>query len=135
MKSNRPITTDLTCSDRCPRPSDVSIHTKWILPQATVNNPEVFTNGLPFVTCRSRDSSVLLNESETGTNEKTKGKAMTTRANCKSQSPELFKKCAEFNNLVKEGAIEENVRDLVAIGASQLSGCALCLNTFCLRNT
>ena len=60
---------------------------------------------------------------------------MTTRANYKTQSPELFKKCVEFNNLVKEGAIEEKVRDLVAIGASQLNGCAFCLNTVCLRNT
>ncbi len=35
----------------------------------------------------------------------------------------------------KEGAIEEKVCELVAIRASQLNGCASCLNTFCLRNT
>ena len=82
-------------------------------------------NGLPSVTRRNRDSSVLLYEVEADTNEKTKGKAMTTRANYKMQSPEL----------VKEGPIEEKVRALVAIRASQLNGCAFCLNTFCLRNT
>jgi len=32
---------------------------------------------------------------------------MTPRANYKTQSPELLKKYGEFNNLVKEGAIEE----------------------------
>src|SRR4026208_2212920 len=69
----------------------------------------------------------------TQTKEK-KEKAMTTRANYRTQSPELFKKYVEFNNLVTEGAMEK-VRDLVAIRAPQLNGCAFCLNTFCLRNT
>ena len=59
---------------------------------------------------------------------------MTARANYRTQSSELFKKYVEFNNLVTEGAIEEKVRDLVAIRASQLNRCAFCLNTFCLRN-
>ena len=60
---------------------------------------------------------------------------MATRADYRTQSPELFKKYVEFNNLVKEGAIEEKARDLVAIRAPQLNGCAFCLSTFCLRNT
>ena len=74
-------------------------------------------------------------EIETNANKTTKGKCMSARADFKTQSPELFEKNVEFNNLVKEGAIEEKVRDLVAIRASQLNGCAFCLNTFCLRNT
>jgi alkylhydroperoxidase family enzyme len=65
---------------------------------------------------------------------KRKEKAMTACANYKTQSPEPFKKYVEFNNLVKEGAIEEKVRDLVAIRASQLNVCASCQDTFRLRN-
>jgi AhpD family alkylhydroperoxidase len=53
---------------------------------------------------------------------------MTKRANYKTQSPELFKKYVEYNNLVKEGAIEEKTRDLVAIRASQMNGCGFCLD-------
>jgi len=60
---------------------------------------------------------------------------MSARADFKTQSPELLKEYVEFNNLVKEGEIEEKARDLVAISAPQLNGCAFCLNTFCLRNT
>lgn len=56
---------------------------------------------------------------------------MSARADFRTQSPEYF----EFNNFVKEGAIEEMVRDLVAIRPSQLNGCAFCLNTSCPRNT
>jgi alkylhydroperoxidase family enzyme len=58
---------------------------------------------------------------------------MATRANYKTQSPELFKEYVESNNLIKEGAIGEKVRDLGAISASQLNGCALCVNPLCLR--
>lgn len=39
---------------------------------------------------------------------------MTTRANYKTRSPGLVKKYAEFSNLVKEGAVEEKARDLIA---------------------
>jgi alkylhydroperoxidase family enzyme len=59
---------------------------------------------------------------------------MATCANYKSQSPELFKKSVEFNNLVKEGTIEK-IRDRVAIRAPQLNGCKFCLDKSCLRNT
>jgi len=69
------------------------------------------------------------------TQTKTKEKAMTTRADRRKQSPERFKIYVEFKNQAREGAIEEKVRDLVAFRASQLNGCAFCLNTFCLRNT
>ena len=56
---------------------------------------------------------------------------MSARADFRTQAPEHV----EFNNFVKEGAIEEKIRDLVAIRASQLNECAFCLNTSCLRNT
>lgn len=53
---------------------------------------------------------------------------MTQRVNYVQQSPELFKKLVEFNHLVDDGAIEQSIRDLVAIRASQLNGCAYCLD-------
>jgi AhpD family alkylhydroperoxidase len=53
---------------------------------------------------------------------------MTPRVNYIQQSPALFKKLVEFNNLVDDGAIEQSIRDLVAIRASQLNGCAYCLD-------
>jgi AhpD family alkylhydroperoxidase len=53
---------------------------------------------------------------------------MTQRVNYVQQSPELFKKLVEFNLLVDDGAIEQSIRDLVAIRASQLNGCAYCLD-------
>jgi len=69
------------------------------------------------------------------TQTKTKEKAMTTRADRRTQSPERFKIYVEFKNQAKEGAIEEKVRDRVAIRTSKLNACAFCLNSFCLRNT
>ena len=53
---------------------------------------------------------------------------MTQRVNYVHQSPDLFKKLVEFNQLVDGGAIEQSIRDLVAIRASQLNGCAYCLD-------
>lgn len=53
---------------------------------------------------------------------------MTQRINYMEQSPELFKKFIEFNNVIKECAVEEKTRDLVSIRASQLNGCAFCLD-------
>jgi alkylhydroperoxidase family enzyme len=73
-------------------------------------------------------------ESASDTNEKQKERAMTTRADSRTQSPELFEKCVEFN-LAEEGVIEKKIRDLVAIRVSQFNGCAFCLNTLCHRNT
>ena len=43
---------------------------------------------------------------------------MNQRVNYAQQSPELFKKFIAFNNAIKEGAIEKQIRDLVAIRAS-----------------
>ncbi|MEO8856768.1 MAG: carboxymuconolactone decarboxylase family protein [Burkholderiaceae bacterium] len=53
---------------------------------------------------------------------------MTQRINYSQQSPELFRKFLDFNNAVKACAIEQAIRDLVLIRASQLNGCAFCLD-------
>jgi AhpD family alkylhydroperoxidase len=53
---------------------------------------------------------------------------MTQRIDYIKQSPNLFKKFVEFNNLMHDGSIEENIRDLVAIRASQINGCGFCLD-------
>ena len=53
---------------------------------------------------------------------------MIQRVNYVEQSPELFKKFVEFLNAIKEGAIEESIRDLVAIRTAQLNGCTFCLD-------
>ncbi|KIQ35455.1 alkylhydroperoxidase [Variovorax paradoxus] len=53
---------------------------------------------------------------------------MTQRVNYVQQSPELFKKFVEFLNVIKEGAIEEPVRNLVSIRTAQLNGCTFCLD-------
>jgi AhpD family alkylhydroperoxidase len=53
---------------------------------------------------------------------------MTERLNYQQQSPELFKKFVEFNMKIKESTIEDKILDLVFIRASQLNGCAFCLD-------
>ncbi|MBV7485360.1 carboxymuconolactone decarboxylase family protein [Bordetella sp. BOR01] len=53
---------------------------------------------------------------------------MSQRVNAYSQSPELFKKFVEFGALVKSGAIESSILHLVEIRASQMNGCAFCLD-------
>lgn len=53
---------------------------------------------------------------------------MTQRINYIQQSPELFKKFLEFSNALKNSAMEEAIRDLVSIRASQLNGCGFCLD-------
>ena len=53
---------------------------------------------------------------------------MTQRVDYAKQSPELLKKFVEFLNAIKEGAIEESIRDLVVIRASQINRCAFCLD-------
>ncbi|GAB4065137.1 carboxymuconolactone decarboxylase family protein [Ancylobacter sonchi] len=53
---------------------------------------------------------------------------MLQRLNYPQQSPELFKKFMDFSVALKDSAIEEKVRDLVQIRASQLNGCAFCLD-------
>jgi len=53
---------------------------------------------------------------------------MTQRINYIQQSPELFKKFMEFSTALKSTTIEESIRDLVSIRASQLNGCGFCLD-------
>ncbi|WP_027052313.1 carboxymuconolactone decarboxylase family protein [Mesorhizobium erdmanii] len=53
---------------------------------------------------------------------------MTQRLNAAQQSPELFKKVAEISMAEAHSAIEEKIRDLVHIRASQINGCAFCLD-------
>jgi len=53
---------------------------------------------------------------------------MNERVDYMKQSPELFRKFVQFNMALNEGAIEEGVRDLVSIRASQINGCGFCLD-------
>ncbi len=53
---------------------------------------------------------------------------MTQRLNYMQQSPELFRKFVEFNNLLKDATIEESIVDLVSVRASQMNGCGFCLD-------
>lgn len=53
---------------------------------------------------------------------------MTQRINYIQQSPELFKAFMQFSNVLKNSTIEESIRDLVSIRASQLNGCGFCLD-------
>lgn len=53
---------------------------------------------------------------------------MTQRIDYQKQSPELFKKFVEFSLALKHSAIEESIRDLVDIRASQINGCSFCLD-------
>ncbi|NYT85287.1 carboxymuconolactone decarboxylase family protein [Pollutimonas harenae] len=53
---------------------------------------------------------------------------MTHRINYIQQSPELFKKFMEFSTALNNTTIEQAIRDLVSIRASQLNGCGFCLD-------
>jgi AhpD family alkylhydroperoxidase len=53
---------------------------------------------------------------------------MTQRIEYQKQSPELFKKFVEFSTTLRHSAIEEAIHDLVNIRASQINGCAFCLD-------
>ena len=53
---------------------------------------------------------------------------MSQRINYMEQSPELFKKFLDFNLAIKQCTIEESLRELVEIRASQLNGCGFCLD-------
>lgn len=50
------------------------------------------------------------------------------RVNYAQQSPELLKKFVAFNLALKESTIEESIRDLVTLRASQLNGCGFCVD-------
>jgi AhpD family alkylhydroperoxidase len=53
---------------------------------------------------------------------------MTQRIAYTHQSPALFKKFLEFSGAIKEAGIDPHLHDLVNIRASQLNGCAFCLD-------
>lgn len=53
---------------------------------------------------------------------------MTQRIVYAQQSPELFKKYLEFSSALREAGIDQQIYDLVDIRASQLNGCAFCLD-------
>ena len=53
---------------------------------------------------------------------------MSQRLNYFQQSPALAKKFIELGMLMKDSPIAQGLRDLVNIRASQLNGCAFCLD-------
>ncbi len=53
---------------------------------------------------------------------------MTQRLNYFQQSPELCKKLVELGTLFQKTTIESHIRELVEIRASQLNGCAFCVD-------
>ena len=53
---------------------------------------------------------------------------MTQRLNYAQQSPELFKKLMDLTTAMNDGVIEQKIHDLVHIRASQMNGCAFCLD-------
>lgn len=53
---------------------------------------------------------------------------MTERLDYAKQSPELTKKLIELNVMLKHGAIEAPIRNLVSIRASQMNGCGFCVD-------
>lgn len=53
---------------------------------------------------------------------------MTQRLNYAQQSPELLKKMSDLSMAVKGSSIERKIHDLVQIRASQINGCAFCLD-------
>ena len=53
---------------------------------------------------------------------------MTQRLNYAAQSPEFFKKMSDLSMSLQDSVIEQAIRDLVNIRASQINGCAFCLD-------
>jgi AhpD family alkylhydroperoxidase len=56
------------------------------------------------------------------------GRVIHPRASFAEQSPELLGKFTELLAATRESAIEEPIRDLVAIRAAQMNGCSFCLD-------
>ena len=50
------------------------------------------------------------------------------RIDYSAQSPELFRKFLEFSQLVAKSSIDRTIHDLVQIRASQINGCAFCID-------
>ena len=53
---------------------------------------------------------------------------MSQRLDYQQQSPELLKKFVEFSLMTHKSSIERSIRDLVNIRASQMNGCAFCVD-------
>lgn len=53
---------------------------------------------------------------------------MSQRIDYQQQSPELFKKLLDLTMAIDKSTIEQSVHDLVVIRASQINGCAFCLD-------
>jgi len=53
---------------------------------------------------------------------------MTQRVDYQQQSPDLYRKFAAFNAQIEHSSIEASIRDLVSLRASQINGCALCVD-------
>src|SRR6185503_11056316 len=53
---------------------------------------------------------------------------MTPRLNPAALSPELYKAFYAFTQAVGKGSLDRSLRDLVHIRASQINGCAFCLD-------
>lgn len=53
---------------------------------------------------------------------------MTQRIDYQQQSPDLFRKFVAFNTAVAGASIETALLDLVSLRASQMNGCAFCLD-------
>lgn len=53
---------------------------------------------------------------------------MTQRINYPQKSPELFHAFMDFSTALRTSAVEEVIRDLVQVRASQINGCAFCLD-------
>jgi AhpD family alkylhydroperoxidase len=53
---------------------------------------------------------------------------MSQRLNYQQQSPELYKRFAAFNLQVSKSSIEQPTLDLVFLRASQINGCAFCVD-------
>ena len=53
---------------------------------------------------------------------------MTQRLNYAQLSPELVKKLTAFTMELKERSIEQTIKDLVEIRASQINGCSFCVD-------
>jgi AhpD family alkylhydroperoxidase len=61
-------------------------------------------------------------------NIQTKPPAAAPRVNYFEQSPQLVKKLTELVGATQTSSIEESIRDLVALRASQINGCAFCID-------
>ena len=53
---------------------------------------------------------------------------MTQRVDYQQQSPDIYRKFAAFNAQIEHSSIEASLRDLVSLRASQINGCALCVD-------